>query len=63
MSGFMPDWIGRFYAMYQWMERKSSRETLADVPLQFLKTAYAGLHDLDLNLAVEKVAHGAIREV
>ena len=56
MSGFMPDWIGRFYAMYQWMERKSSRETLAEVPLQFLKTAYAGLHDLDLNLAVAKVA-------
>ena len=28
----------------------------AEVPLQFLKTAYAGLHDLDLNLAVAKVA-------
>ena len=25
MSGFMPDWIGRFYATYQWIERKSSR--------------------------------------
>ena len=23
MKGFMPDWIGRFYAYYQWAERKS----------------------------------------
>lgn len=61
MKGFMPDWIGRFYAYYQWAERKSSRETLADVPLAFVKMAYPGLHDLDLNLAVAKVSgHPAV---
>ena len=56
MKGFMPDWIGRFYASYQWIERKSSRETLAAVPLSFLKVAYGCLHDLNLDLAVAKVA-------
>lgn len=56
MKGFMPDWIGRFYAYYQWDQRKSSRETISAVPLDFLKVAYHGLHDLDLNLAVAKVA-------
>ena len=56
MKGFMPDWIGRFYAYYQWAERKSSRESFEKVPLSFLKMAYGGLHDLDLNLAVAKVA-------
>ena len=56
MKGFMPDWIGRFYAYYQWVERKSSRESFENVPLSFLKMAYGGLHDLDLNLAVAKVA-------
>ena len=55
MKGFMPDWIGRFYAYYQWDRKMSSRETLAAVPLDFLKVAYHGLHDLDLNLAVAKV--------
>lgn len=40
---------------YQWAQRKSSRETIAAVPLDFLKVAYHGLHDLDLNLAVAKV--------
>ena len=55
MKGFMPDWIGRFYAYYQWSQKMSSSETLAAVPLSFLKVAYRGLHDLDLPLAVAKV--------
>jgi len=50
-----PDWIGRFYATCQWLERKSSREVFAQVPLAFLKIGYAGLHDLELDLAVRKV--------
>ena len=54
MKGFMPDWIGRFYATYQWMRHLSSRETFTYVPLPFLKIAYPGLHDLDIGLAVEK---------
>lgn len=56
MSGFMPDWIGRFYAYFQWAKEKSSAETLAAVPLAYLKSAYPGLHDLELDLAVAKVA-------
>ena len=56
MKGFMPDWIGRFYAYSQWSQKKSSRETIEAVPLSFLKVAYRGLHDLDLPLAVAKVA-------
>lgn len=56
MKGFRPDWIGRFYAYYQWARQVSSRETLESVPLEFIKKAYYGLHDLDLNLAVAKVA-------
>ena len=56
MKGFMPDWIGRFYADYQWRRRISSRDALAAVPLGFLKIAYPGLHDLELDLAVAKVA-------
>ena len=32
-----------------------SAEVIAKVPLDFLKKAYFGLHDLDLELAVRKV--------
>lgn len=57
MEGFKPDWIGRFYSLYQWKYGLSSREALEKVPLPFLEKAYAGLHDLDLDLAVAKVGN------
>lgn len=55
IDGFMPDWIGEFYAYYQWYYNISSAEVLKKVPLDFLKKAYYGLHDLELDLAVQKV--------
>ena len=55
IDGFMPDWIGEFYAYYQWYYNIPSAEVLKKVPLDFLKKAYYGLHDLELDLAVHKV--------
>lgn len=55
LKGFMPDWIGEFYAYYQWYYNIPSSEVLNKVPLDFLKKAYFGLHDLELDLAVKKV--------
>ena len=55
LEGFMPDWIGEFYAYYQWYYNISSAEVLRKIPLDFLKKAYYGLHDLELDLAVQKV--------
>lgn len=55
MKGFMPDWIGEFYAYYQWYFNIPSSEVLKKVPIDFLEKAYYGLHDLDLDLAVKKV--------
>ena len=55
LEGFMPDWIGEFYAYYQWYYNISSAEVLRKIPLDFLKKAYYGLHDLELDLAVKKV--------
>lgn len=55
LAGFMPDWIGEFYAYYQWFYDMSSSEVIKKVPLDFLMKAYYGLHDLELDLAVKKV--------
>ena len=55
MEGFMPDWIGEFYAYYQWYYNIPSKDVIKKIPLDFLEKAYYGLHDLDLELAVEKV--------
>lgn len=55
LDGFMPDWIGEFYAYYQWYYNIPSAEVLQRIPIDFLKKAYYGLHDLELDLAVQKV--------
>lgn len=55
LGGFIPDWIGEFYAYYQWQYNIPSREVIEKIPLEYLKKAYAGLHDLELELAVKKV--------
>lgn len=55
LGGFMPDWIGEFYAYYQWYYNIPSAEIVKKIPVDFLEKAYYGLHDLELNLAVQKV--------
>lgn len=55
LKGFMPEWIGEFYAYYQWYYNVPSAEVIKRVPVDFLMKAYHGLHDLDLELAVKKV--------
>lgn len=57
LKGFMPNWIGEFYAYYQWYYDIPSSEVIKKVPLDFLVKAYNGLHDLELNLAVKKVGN------
>ena len=55
LKGFIPDWIGEFYAYYQWYYNMPSSEVIQKIPVDFLKKAYYGLHDLELDLAVRKV--------
>lgn len=55
LEGFMPDWLGEFYAYYQWYYNIPSSDVIKKVTIDFLKKAYFGLHDLELDLAVQKV--------
>ena len=55
LKGFLPGWIGEFYAYYQWQYGLPSSEVIQKVPLSYLENAYGGLHDLELALAVKKV--------
>lgn len=55
LEGFLPYWIGQFYAYYQWYYNIPSSEVVKKVPIDFLIKAYNGLHDLELDLAVKKV--------
>ncbi len=55
LEGFMPFWIGEFYAYYQWYYNIPSCKLIKKIPLAFLEKVYWGFHDLDLTLAAEKV--------
>ena len=56
IEGFMPDWIGEFYAYYQWYYNLPSSEVVKKSAGCFSwKKTYGGLHDLELDLAVQKV--------
>ena len=59
IKGFAPNWIGQFYARYQWETGMSSAEAIGKVPLEWLIRAYPCLHDLDLGVAVQKVGGDA----
>lgn len=56
LRGFAPNWIGQFYAQYQWQTGSLSSDIVDRIPPEWLVSVYPGLHDLDLRLAVEKVA-------
>ena len=55
LAGFAPDWIGQFYARSQWQQNIPSKELVFMLPPDFVKASYAGLHDLDLDMAIDKV--------
>lgn len=57
IPGFIPNWIGQFYAYYQWYYGSPSSQIIDKAPLDYLMAAYHGLHDLDLDLAVKKVGN------
>lgn len=54
-KGFAPNWIGQFYALFQWLYKMSSKEVVKLLPVEFMFEGYPGLHDLDLQVAVCKV--------
>ena len=39
LGGFMPDWIGEFYAYYQWYYNIPSAEIVKKIPVDFLEKA------------------------
>ena len=46
---------GSFMLLFQWMYRMPSKEVVRLLPVKFMFEGYPGLHDLDLQVAVQKV--------
>ena len=60
LRGFMPNWIGRFYAFAQWEYGVPSATLVEKFPVADLTSRYPGAHDLDLCLAVRKLCDGVL---
>ena len=60
IDGFRPNWIGQFYAYYQWQTGLPSKKVLEKLPIDFMEASYYGLHDLDLDLAVTKIQQAEV---
>ena len=57
IGGFIPNWIGQFYAYYQWFYNVRSVDIIKHIPVEYLLQHYPALHDLDLRLAVKRVGN------
>lgn len=55
LRGFLPNWIGRFYAYCQWYWNVPSAAIVEKLPVADMTSLYRGAHDLDLALAVRKI--------
>ena len=55
LEGFMPDWIGEFYAYYQWYYNMPSSEIVDWIRVRFIEIADFGLHVLVFEVAVMEV--------
>lgn len=51
---FMAEWIGCFYALYQWYADKDSKTILKEVKPMDILNRYNVLHDMDITLAVKR---------
>lgn len=54
---FISRWVGEFYALAQWKWNIPSMELLKKVPVRDLLVRYNVLHDIDLELAVNKMTN------
>jgi len=55
IEGFMPNWIGQFYARAQWQLNVPSAELVERYPVADMTARYRGAHDMALHLAVERI--------
>jgi hypothetical protein len=56
----LANWIGEFYAWIQWYTQLSSSFIIKMLPIKDFIVMSRGLHDLDIELAVQKVLHQSV---
>lgn len=54
-GGFLPEWAGKVYALYQWKYCIPSNELIEIVPLSDIEHMFTALHQISWETAVDKI--------
>ena len=59
-GGFIPEWAGKIYAMYQWEHNVKSKDLIKILPLSKIEEVFPALHQASWSSAVDKI-HGLVK--
>lgn len=54
-GGFLPGWVGKAYALYQWKYNVSSKDLIERFPLHDMERAFPALHQMGWDAAVDRI--------
>jgi len=54
-GGFIPEWTGRMYALYQWQYNITSRQLIETLTLDDVERIFPALHQMGWDAAIEKI--------
>ena len=54
-GGFLPQWVGEIYSLYQWTYNVSSAELIEILPLDVMERVYIPGHQMGWDAAVKKI--------
>jgi hypothetical protein len=54
-GGFICEWAGRMYSLYQWKYNVSSEKLADDLPIETIERIYPALHQMGWDSALEKI--------
>ena len=54
-GGFLPQWVGMIYALYQWRYNVPSNALIKMLPLEVMERIYPTLHQASMDTAMQKI--------
>ena len=57
-GGFLPQWVGTVYSLYQWTHNIPSAKLIEQLPLGQMERLYPALHQMGWDAAVKKIHDG-----
>jgi len=60
-GGFLPQWVGIMYSLYQWQYNVPSRQVIEELPLDVMERCYDPFHEAGDAVAIEKLRELVIK--